>query len=68
MLFVQLLLPIAGVAVAEVNFPAWSKAVDTIYPRAWKMANKPRHVLVSCECRRIREIGLNIVKRLVIHW
>ncbi|KAI9261393.1 cell morphogenesis N-terminal-domain-containing protein [Phascolomyces articulosus] len=46
-LFVQLLLPIAGVAVAEVNFPAWAKAVDIVYPRAWKMTLKPRHVLAG---------------------
>ncbi|KAI9495734.1 cell morphogenesis N-terminal-domain-containing protein [Zychaea mexicana] len=46
-LFVQLLLPIAGVAVAEVNFPAWAKAVDLVYPRALKMTLKPRHVLAG---------------------
>ncbi|KAI7872713.1 cell morphogenesis protein N-terminal, partial [Spinellus fusiger] len=33
------------VAVAEVNFPAWVKAVDLMYPRALKMAMKPRHVM-----------------------
>ncbi|KAL0076042.1 cell morphogenesis N-terminal-domain-containing protein [Phycomyces blakesleeanus] len=44
-LFVQLLLPIAEVAVAEVNFPAWVKAVDLMYPRALKMTLKPRHIL-----------------------
>jgi hypothetical protein len=46
-LFIQLLLPIAEVAVAEVNFPAWAKSVDTMYPRALKMTLKPRHILVS---------------------
>ncbi|KAG0168637.1 Cell morphogenesis protein PAG1 [Apophysomyces sp. BC1034] len=46
-LFVQLLLPIAEVAVAEVNFPAWSKAVDMVYPRALKMILKPRHILAG---------------------
>ncbi|RUS21260.1 hypothetical protein BC937DRAFT_93188 [Endogone sp. FLAS-F59071] len=43
-LFVQLMLPIAAVAVAEVNFPAWVRAVDLIYPRALKMTTKPRHL------------------------
>ncbi|KAF7722321.1 Cell morphoproteinsis protein PAG1 [Apophysomyces ossiformis] len=46
-LFVQLLLPIAEVAVAEVNFPAWSNAVDMVYPRALKMILKPRHILAG---------------------
>ncbi|KAG9307250.1 hypothetical protein G9A89_017078 [Geosiphon pyriformis] len=39
-LFVQLLVPIAGVANAEVNFPAWVTAVDMLYPKAIKMAEK----------------------------
>ncbi|CEP12609.1 hypothetical protein [Parasitella parasitica] len=43
-LFIQLLLPIAEVAVAEVNFPSWAKAVDLMYPRAMKMTLKPRHI------------------------
>lgn len=46
-LFIQLLLPIAGVAVAEVNFPSWAKAVEVMYPRALKMSLKPRHVLAG---------------------
>ncbi|EPB83552.1 hypothetical protein HMPREF1544_09713 [Mucor circinelloides 1006PhL] len=46
-LFIQLLLPIAEVAVAEVNFPSWAKAVDLMYPRAMKMTLKPRHVLAG---------------------
>ncbi|KAL9557808.1 hypothetical protein MBANPS3_001199 [Mucor bainieri] len=46
-LFIQLLLPIAGVAVAEVNFPSWAKAVDLMYPRAIKMTLKPRHILAG---------------------
>ncbi|RCH88198.1 Cell morphoproteinsis protein PAG1, partial [Rhizopus stolonifer] len=46
-LFTQLLLPIAEVAVAEVNFPSWAKAVDLMYPRALKMTLKPRHVLAG---------------------
>lgn len=46
-LFIQLLLPIAEVAVAEVNFPSWAKAVDLMYPRALKMTLKPRHILAG---------------------
>jgi hypothetical protein len=46
-LFIQLLLPIAEVAVAEVNFPSWAKAVDLMYPRAIKMTLKPRHSLAG---------------------
>ncbi|KAI7898549.1 cell morphogenesis N-terminal-domain-containing protein [Cokeromyces recurvatus] len=46
-LFVQLLLPIAQVAVAEVNFPSWVKAIDIMYPRALNMTLKPRHTLVG---------------------
>ncbi|CAG8582462.1 4463_t:CDS:10, partial [Ambispora leptoticha] len=42
-LFVQLLAPIAGVAVAEVNFPVWVKAVEMLYPKASKMTEKLRH-------------------------
>ncbi|KAG1211887.1 hypothetical protein G6F69_004186 [Rhizopus microsporus] len=46
-LFIQLLLPAAEVADAEVNFPAWAKAVDLMYPRALKMILKPRHISVG---------------------
>jgi hypothetical protein len=46
-LFIQLLLPIAEVAVAEVNFPSWANAVDLMYPRAMKMTLKPRHTLAG---------------------
>ncbi|ORZ22813.1 cell morphogenesis N-terminal-domain-containing protein [Lobosporangium transversale] len=46
-LFVQLLTPIAKVALAEVNHPNWSKTVELIYPKARKMTNKPRHVQVA---------------------
>ncbi|KAG2181999.1 hypothetical protein INT43_006925 [Umbelopsis isabellina] len=46
-MFIQLLLPVAAVAVAEVNFPAWSKTVDLIYPRALKMTLKPRRLMVN---------------------
>ncbi|KAI9139236.1 cell morphogenesis N-terminal-domain-containing protein [Paraphysoderma sedebokerense] len=40
---VDLLNPISAVATAEVNLPTWSKFVDSIYPRAYKMAVKHRH-------------------------
>ncbi|CAG8450900.1 5227_t:CDS:10 [Acaulospora colombiana] len=46
-LFVRLLMPIAGVAVAEVNFPAWVKAVEILYPKAWKMTLKQRNWSVA---------------------
>ncbi|CAG8494032.1 5031_t:CDS:10 [Ambispora gerdemannii] len=46
-LFVQLLTPIAGVALAEVNYPVWVKAVEMVYPKAWKMTEKPRHCEVA---------------------
>ncbi|PKK71853.1 hypothetical protein RhiirC2_743771 [Rhizophagus irregularis] len=46
-LFVRLLMPIAGIAESEVNVPAWVKAVEMIYPKAWKMTVKPRHLRVA---------------------
>ncbi|KAF9931130.1 Cell morphogenesis protein PAG1 [Linnemannia zychae] len=46
-LFVQLLTPVAKVALAEVNHPNWSKTVELIFPKARKMINKPRHVQVA---------------------
>ncbi|KAF9196952.1 Cell morphoproteinsis protein PAG1 [Haplosporangium sp. Z 11] len=46
-LFVQLMTPVAKVALAEVNHPNWSKTVESIYPKARKMTNKPRHVQVA---------------------
>eukprot|EP00842_Homolaphlyctis_polyrhiza_P005771 jgi/Hompol1/6195/HPOL_000607-RA len=42
--FVQLLDPIASVATAEVNLPAWQKAVETIHPKAVKMALKSQRL------------------------
>ncbi|KAK0561663.1 Cell morphogenesis protein PAG1 [Tilletia horrida] len=41
--FVHLMLPVAGLASAEINHPAWTKAVDTIWPRALQMASKPKY-------------------------
>ncbi|CAG8647227.1 35844_t:CDS:10 [Gigaspora margarita] len=46
-LFVRLFMPIAGVAVAEVNFPAWVKAVEILFPKAWQMTLKQRHWSVA---------------------
>ncbi|KAG0244404.1 Cell morphogenesis protein PAG1 [Actinomortierella wolfii] len=46
-LFVQLLTPVAKVAVAEVNHPSWSKTVEILYPKARKMSYKPRHSQVA---------------------
>ncbi|KAL5035352.1 hypothetical protein BDV3_005299 [Batrachochytrium dendrobatidis] len=43
-LFVELLDPIASIASAEVNLPAWQKTVDTIYPKAARMVHKSRHL------------------------
>ncbi|KAL9939699.1 hypothetical protein V8E36_001516 [Tilletia maclaganii] len=41
--FVHLMLPVAGLATAEVNHPVWTKAIDTIWPRALQMAAKPKY-------------------------
>ncbi|CAG8847458.1 20849_t:CDS:2, partial [Racocetra persica] len=46
-LFVRLFMPIAGVAVAEVNFPTWVKAVEILFPKAWQMTFKQRHWSVA---------------------
>ncbi|KAJ3080796.1 Cell morphogenesis protein PAG1, partial [Quaeritorhiza haematococci] len=43
-LFVELLEPIAAVATAEVNLPAWMKTVELIFPKGIKMIAKPRHL------------------------
>ncbi|KAJ3277512.1 Cell morphogenesis protein PAG1, partial [Borealophlyctis nickersoniae] len=42
--FVHLLDPIAAVATAEVNVPAWMRTVETIYSKANRMIAKPRHL------------------------
>ena len=34
-------------AQAEVNHPQWAKAIETIYPKARDMANKPRYWSVA---------------------
>ncbi|KAI8800528.1 cell morphogenesis N-terminal-domain-containing protein [Cladochytrium replicatum] len=44
---VELLEPIAGIATAEVNLPAWMKTVELIYSRAQKMLAKPRHITAT---------------------
>lgn len=44
---VELLEPVAVVMSADANFPSWTKTVDMIYPRVYKMAQKPRHFHVA---------------------
>ena len=46
-LLISLLLPLASVTGAEVNVPVWTQAVDAIYPKAYKMTMKPRHMPIS---------------------
>ncbi|BFZ60119.1 Cell morphoproteinsis protein PAG1 [Saitoella coloradoensis] len=41
-LLTRLLLPIAGSATAEVNYPAWAEAVEMIYPKALKLTKKTK--------------------------
>ncbi|ORX97729.1 hypothetical protein K493DRAFT_258703 [Basidiobolus meristosporus CBS 931.73] len=41
--FVEMLAPIAAVALAEVNIQAWIETIDCIYPKAFKMCTKLRH-------------------------
>ncbi|KAK9766570.1 Cell morphogenesis protein PAG1 [Basidiobolus ranarum] len=41
--FVEMLAPIAAVALAEVNIQAWIETIDSIYPKAFKMCTKLRH-------------------------
>ncbi|KAG0006355.1 Cell morphogenesis protein PAG1 [Entomortierella chlamydospora] len=66
-LFVQLLTPVAKVALAEVNHPNWSKTVELIYPKARKMTNKPRHVQVALP---LATILLCVSKKdfFIRHW
>ncbi|KAI9091522.1 cell morphogenesis N-terminal-domain-containing protein [Phlyctochytrium arcticum] len=45
--FVQLLNPIAAIATAEVNLPAWMKTVELIFPKANKMLSKPRYLTAA---------------------
>jgi len=46
-LLVNLLEPLAATASAEVNVPAWTQSVESIYPKATKMMIKPRHTAVA---------------------
>lgn len=46
-LFAGMLLPLAPKATAEVNYPGWAAAVETLYPKASKMALKPKHWQVA---------------------
>ena len=45
--FAELIMPMGALVTVEVNFPALIKAVDFIYPKAEKMAQKLRHSLVG---------------------
>ncbi|CAG8480610.1 2034_t:CDS:10 [Paraglomus brasilianum] len=45
--FVQLLLPLAGVADAEVNFPAWVRAVELLWKKTHKILVDKRRVEIS---------------------
>ncbi|KAJ1650763.1 Cell morphogenesis protein PAG1, partial [Dispira simplex] len=63
--FTQLLLPIAAVADAEVNFPDWVRSMDMLLPRATKAAAKPRYLhvawpfLTAVLCTSRREVFLS---------
>ncbi|CAO1630004.1 unnamed protein product [Sympodiomycopsis kandeliae] len=52
----HLILPVAKSASAEINHPTWTKAMETIAPRAHSMAAKPRYwavafpLYVACLC------------------
>lgn len=39
----QILLPVAGTATAELNFPTWAKAVESLYQRTQELAMKPKY-------------------------
>ncbi|KXN66555.1 hypothetical protein CONCODRAFT_11562, partial [Conidiobolus coronatus NRRL 28638] len=41
--FIELLLPLAPMVNAEVNFPSWAQAIDLIYQKAYKMSYKTRY-------------------------
>lgn len=42
-ILVELLEPVAAVALAEVNVPVWMGAVESIYTKSSKLLGKPRH-------------------------
>jgi len=39
---------------AEVNVPAWTRCIDSIYGKAIRMAGKPKHALVRPHGRATR--------------
>ncbi|ANB14404.1 Tao3p [Sugiyamaella lignohabitans] len=43
----QILLPLAGVATAELNHPMWVKPVETIFAKAMEMIAKPKYWAVA---------------------
>lgn len=63
-LFVEILLPVAAVVRHEVNIPALKNFVDLLYPPAFELANKKKHVLVSnllsCPVTLSSQIPFNI--------
>ena len=38
----QILLPVAGTATAELNYPTWAKAMEGLYQKAQELASKPK--------------------------
>lgn len=40
--FIQILLPVAGMATAELNYPTWTKAIQELYKPAHDLAIKPK--------------------------
>jgi hypothetical protein len=44
--FVELLEPVACIATAEVNVPAWMLSIETIFGKAMRMVMKKGHVSV----------------------
>lgn len=51
-LFVEILLPVAAVARAELNIPALKTFVENLYPTCLDLVNKKKHVPVS-GCRSV---------------
>ncbi|CAD6947853.1 unnamed protein product [Tilletia caries] len=65
--FVHLMLPVAGLASAEINHPAWIKAVDTIWPRALQMAAKPKYWIYAYPLHATL-MAVSPGERFLAHW
>ncbi|KAE8265998.1 hypothetical protein A4X09_0g6349 [Tilletia walkeri] len=65
--FVHLMLPVAGLASAEINHPAWTKAVDTIWPRALQMAAKPKYWIYAYPLHATL-MAVSPGERFLAHW